>query len=95
MKEGEISTVIIPPKLGFEYGNPQGFHGMGKPIPPNSFLKFELELLFFEKDLLKIEDLDDEEKIKYGNKIKLEGNDCFKEKKMKRPSNYICVHYHV
>ena len=39
MKEGELSRVVIAPEGGFgPMGNPHGFHGSGKPIPPNKQL---------------------------------------------------------
>ena len=46
MLEGELARVRVPPEQAFgPAGNPHGFHGSGKPIPPSKDLIFEVELL--------------------------------------------------
>ena len=48
MSEGEKAILTINSKYAFgPAGNNYGFHGRGKPIPPNATLEFEIEVITF------------------------------------------------
>jgi len=42
MREGEKAAIVIPSEYAFNiHGNPHGFHGVGKAIPPRADIRFE------------------------------------------------------
>jgi len=46
MIEGEKAKIIVPPELAYgQTDYPQGFHGAGIRIPPDSILYFEVEIM--------------------------------------------------
>ena len=52
MREGERGLVAVPPSQAFgAMGNPMGFHGSGQPIPADSHLFFDVQLLLTERSL--------------------------------------------
>jgi len=82
MKEGEVAVIICKPEYAFgSFGNPQGFHSMGKPIPPNATLRFEIELISFEvEESVEPWKADDKTRIENAQKNKDSGNDMFKQR---------------
>ena len=64
MNEGERSLITIDAQHAFgERGNEYGFHGRGKPIPKNSVLEFDLELIGWENESDSKEPKTNEEKL--------------------------------
>lgn len=76
MKRGEKSLFTIHPDYAY------GSRGQGK-IPPNSTLKFEVELLDFEDKPKSKWDFNEEERRKEAEKFKSKGNEFVKSQKYK------------
>eukprot|EP01114_Cavostelium_apophysatum_P007781 TRINITY_DN19961_c0_g1_i2.p1 TRINITY_DN19961_c0_g1~~TRINITY_DN19961_c0_g1_i2.p1 ORF type:complete len:174 (+),score=7.37 TRINITY_DN19961_c0_g1_i2:7-528(+) len=50
LREGSRALITCLPQYAYgSFGNPQGFHSMGKAIPANSTLFFQLEFLYFDE----------------------------------------------
>jgi len=83
MKEGELARILIRPEGAFgPMGNPHGFHGSGKAIPPNTQLILDTELLTIDDSVGSDQPFGDPlEKFEAAKKRKEEGNQMFKEKK--------------
>ncbi|GAB5361731.1 hypothetical protein AAMO2058_000737800 [Amorphochlora amoebiformis] len=87
MKEGEEASVTVPSQFGYPRGSPQGFHGMGKPIPPNCHLLFQVSVLKVwnkatvgrHKRMCSVL-AQPSEQVAYVTNLKSQGNEYFKAK---------------
>lgn len=78
MTEGETALVTVAPSQAYgSMGNQQGFHGCGRPIPPNATLQFELQLLDWDEHPEKLRHLSHAETIDLAERLKAEGNTLF------------------
>eukprot|EP01097_Dermamoeba_algensis_P001518 TRINITY_DN1572_c0_g1_i1.p1 TRINITY_DN1572_c0_g1~~TRINITY_DN1572_c0_g1_i1.p1 ORF type:complete len:117 (-),score=18.11 TRINITY_DN1572_c0_g1_i1:526-876(-) len=76
MKKGELCNLICKPNYAY------GAAGSPPKIPPNSTLKFEVELLDYEFLEKQEYEMDTPEKLETGLKYKEEANTKFKEGKL-------------
>eukprot|EP01090_Pellita_catalonica_P017713 TRINITY_DN5421_c0_g1_i1.p1 TRINITY_DN5421_c0_g1~~TRINITY_DN5421_c0_g1_i1.p1 ORF type:complete len:308 (-),score=69.27 TRINITY_DN5421_c0_g1_i1:4-822(-) len=80
MKRGGKYTVICKPAAAFgAHGNPHGFHGNGKPIPGNSTLTFEVQVLDIQDPSPLIESISDGTALAKSRKES--GNELLKQQK--------------
>ncbi|KAG1331543.1 Peptidylprolyl isomerase [Cocos nucifera] len=82
MKKGEVALVTIPPEYAFS--STESKQDLA-PVPPNSTVYYEVELVSFEKEK-KSWDMNNAEKIEAAGRYKEEGNALFKSGKYARAS---------
>ncbi|KAF5831361.1 hypothetical protein DUNSADRAFT_13203 [Dunaliella salina] len=79
MKKGEKAEVVIRPP----YSYPEGHAGKKAQVPSNAVLKYNLELVDFVNAKESYE-MDNDEKVAAGERLKEKGNKAYKESKLER-----------
>eukprot|EP00013_Stygamoeba_regulata_P019925 CAMPEP_0177661430 /NCGR_PEP_ID=MMETSP0447-20121125/18677_1 /TAXON_ID=0 /ORGANISM="Stygamoeba regulata, Strain BSH-02190019" /LENGTH=376 /DNA_ID=CAMNT_0019166777 /DNA_START=61 /DNA_END=1192 /DNA_ORIENTATION=- len=83
MHEGERALVVCEAPLAFgAMGNPMGFHGVGKPIPKDARLSFDVELVHIDDpSTVSGKDRNDKDRMRIAAQRKQEANQAFSEKR--------------